>query len=257
MSAVNAYPSSNVTRSLSPALWQMLPARLALFTLFQALFALGFALAGGGGGTTVGAAWDASAPWWPFTVTFTNLICFALLSRIFQSEGGRYWDMFRIDRAHLKGDLLVLLVILLISGPVSYLPNILMGTWLFGDSLTPANMMFRHLPTWAAYASLVLFPVTQGLVELPYYFRYLMPRLSQQTGKPWLALALSASFLALQHIAVPLLFDGRFIAWRLVMFLPFAFMLGLVLKWRPRMLPYLAIFHVLIDFASALFLLSA
>ncbi|RPI97050.1 MAG: hypothetical protein EHM39_10135, partial [Chloroflexi bacterium] len=65
MSAVNAYPSRNVTRSLAPALWQMLPARLALFTLFQALFALGlFALAGGGDGTagsSTAAAWDASA----------------------------------------------------------------------------------------------------------------------------------------------------------------------------------------------------
>jgi len=39
------------------------------------------------------------------------------------------------------------------------------------------------------------------------------------------------------------------------MFLPFAFLVGLVLKWRPRLLPYLAVVHVLIDEATSVFYL--
>lgn len=57
-------------------------------------------------------------------------------------------------------------------------------------------------------------------------------------------------------MAMPLLFDVRFIAWRWLMFLPFAFMVGILLHWRPRLLPYLVIVHILIDTATAAALLS-
>jgi hypothetical protein len=52
------------------------------------------------------------------------------------------------------------------------------------------------------------------------------------------------------------LFDLRFITWRGLMFLPFALLLGIVLQWRPRLLPYLAILHVLMDLSFALLLLG-
>jgi hypothetical protein len=59
----------------------------------------------------------------------------------------------------------------------------------------------------------------------------------------------------LQHLTAPLLFDARYLLWRALMFLPFAVWVGLVLRWRPRLLPYLAAVHVLMDFATALMLL--
>ena len=54
---------------------------------------------------------------------------------------------------------------------------------------------------------------------------------------------------------MPLLFDMRFILWRGLMYIPFALLLGIVIHWRPRMLPYFAIVHVLMDasFATMLF----
>jgi hypothetical protein len=94
------------------------------------------------------------------------------------------------------------------------------------------------------------------LAELPTYFGYSMPRLEGQTGRAWLAVALASGFLAIQHVALPLLFDGRFMTWRALMFLPFAFMVGILLHWRPRLLPYLVIVHILIDAATAAALLS-
>ena len=55
---------------------------------------------------------------------------------------------------------------------------------------------------------------------------------------------------------MPLLLDLRFMSWRLLMFLPFAFMVGILLHWRPRLLPYMVIVHILIDAATAASLLS-
>jgi hypothetical protein len=63
--------------------------------------------------------------------------------------------------------------------------------------------------------------------------------------------------LGLQHIAVPLLFDARYILWRGLMFIPFAFFAAIVLHWRPRLLPYMVIAHVLMDMSFVAMLLSA
>jgi hypothetical protein len=228
----------------------MLPARMILFSAFQALFAVGFWLAGSP------AAWEASANWWPITATLANLACMALLIGLFNGEGKRYRNLFRIQRDTLKGDLLVMLGIVILFGPVGYLPGILIGGWLFGEAQTPLGMFIRPLPLWAALIALAIWPVTQGLAELPTYFGYSMPRLKGQTGRAWLAVALASGFLAAQHIALPLLFDVRFVAWRGLMFVPFALMVGILLHWRPRLLPYLVIVHILIDAATAASLLS-
>jgi hypothetical protein len=105
------------------------------------------------------------------------------------------------------------------------------------------------------YASIVLFPLTQGLVEIPTYFSYIMPRLEAQGMRPWLAISLPAIMLGLQHIAVPFVFDIRYLTWRGLMFIPFAFLVGIVIHGRPRLLPYLAITHVLMDLSFAMMML--
>jgi hypothetical protein len=222
----------------------MLPARLVLFAFFQALFAAGFWLAG------ANRAWKQSAAWWPFTVTLTNLTCLWLMTRAFLQEGRSYWTLFRFDRAHWKGDLLALLGLMIIAAPVAMLPNNLLARALYGDALAPMRQFLLPLPAWALYAGMLLFPVTQGLVELAFYFLYLMPRLTAETRRPWLGYVLASLFLGLQHLSVPLVLDGRFIAWRGLMFIPFAFFMGAIIKWRPRLFPYLAIGHALIDFAT-------
>jgi hypothetical protein len=235
--------------SSSPSRWPwiMLPARLVLFAAIQALFALGFYLGGSS------SAWDAGAAWWPFAVGLTNLVCLFLLVRLFKQEGGRYWDIFRFDRQHIKGDLLVLLASLVVMGPVSMGPNSLLASALFGDAMAPMRQFLAPLPLWAVYSGgLLLFPITQGLVELATYFAYVMPRLGKLSGRPWLAYVLASTFLGLQHAAMPLRFDWRFLLWRGVMFMPFAFLIGAILKWRPRLLPYLAIVHVLMDFSTGI-----
>ncbi len=171
----------------------MLPARMLLFIAFQALFAAGYLLAGSS------AAWESAANWWPITVTLANLACIALLIWLYKGEGKRYWDIFRIQRSSIKSDLLVMLGTLILFGPVAYLPNFLIATWLFGGMQIPNEMFIRALPMWAVLVSLVIWPITQGLAELPTYFGYAMPRLEERTGRAWLAVSLASVFLAAQH----------------------------------------------------------
>lgn len=230
--------------------WLMLFSRITLFAVFQAILALILFLSG------AAQAWDTAANWWPLTVAAVDLVSLLLLIHVFAAEGKRFWDMFRIERGTIKSDLLVLLLLLVLLGPVSYLPNIWLGQALFGDPEATLELIVRPLPTWAVFAAIVLFPVGQGLTELPTYFGYVMPRFQTQGIQRWLAVSLPSLILAFQHIAVPLLFDGRFIIWRALMFVPFAFLVGIALMWRPRLMPYMVVVHILMDMAFAAMFLS-
>lgn len=250
---MSTIPYTAVQTGIAPAPrwpWVMLFSRLVLFFLVQAIFAAGFYMAGSS------SAWKASAAWWPLTVSLVNFICLYYLVMLFRGEGKRYWDVFKFDRAHWKSDLLVILGVLLISGPIAFLPNSVLSQALFGEAQAGNNLLLTPLPLWAAWASILLFPATQALTELPTYFAYVMPRLHRQTGNKILAVALPSLMLGIQHLAAPLLFDGRFIAWRMLMFVPFAFLVGIVLFWRPRLLPYLVVVHFLMDLATAVLFLT-
>ncbi len=238
----------NTTRKSLRA-WLMLVIRSLLFLAFQAVIALIFL---SGDSPT---AWSNSAAWWPMAVILTNLVCLALLVRYYREEGERFWEVFRIKRQFVKQDVRFLLGFLLIAGPLGFLPNIISARWLFGDPQTALDMLVRPLPAWAAIVSFALFPLLQGLVEIPTYMLYAMTRLEGQGMRPWLVVALASFFLSAQHMFAPFIPDVRFITYRLVMFLPFAVLIALVMRTRPRLMPYMAVIHVLMDLSVAVIFL--
>lgn len=199
--------------------------------------------------------WRDSAAWWPFTIILTDLVCMVLLIIFFHQEGKRYWDVFRVDRQYIKKDLLFMLGFLVILGPVGFLPNILSAQWLFGDPQIALDLLVRPLPVWAAILSFLTFPLLQGFVEIPTYMLYVMPRLEKQGIRPWLAISLTGFFLSAQHVFAPFIPDLSFVIYRLVMFLPFAFLIAIVMRWRPRLMPYFVIIHVLMNVSIAVMFL--
>ncbi len=223
--------------------WLVLISRCLLFLLFQDLLALIFLLAG------VPHAWSESARWWVLTIIPANLAGIYLLVRLFKAEGKRYLDILRFSKASLGKDLLWLLVILGIGLPIAILPITGVSILIFGNAAIPTAMLFQSLPVWALIVGL-LFPLTIAFAEMPTYFGYIMPRLAAQLKSGWLAWLLAAFFLGLQHCFLPLILDGRFILWRLTMYLPFALFAGLVIKQRPSLLPYFAVVHALMDIST-------
>ena len=224
--------------------WLMLVARTVLFAAWQGVIALLYFLLGSS------TPWEASTAWWTVTAALTNLVCIYLLIKLFKMEGLRYRDLFRFQRDTVKKDLAWVLGIILLSVPAVIFPNYFTAQWLFGDSEAVLPLFFRSLPLWAILPTLVIFPITIALAEIPTYFGYVMPRLEKKVGT-WLAVLLAALALAAQHVTLPLVLDVRFIIWRLLMFLPFALLLAGALRWRPRWLPYMVIYHGLMDFSAA------
>jgi hypothetical protein len=218
----------------------MLFARLALFAVVQALIAFMFLFSGASD------PWNESARWWMFSAIVTNLITILLLVRLFRAERERYLDLLHFERNTFWKDLTLTVGAFVLAAPIGMLPGNFIAKIVFGGSDVPVAMMFRPLPFWAILIGL-LFPLTIAFAELPTYYGYVMPRLERQLGNGWLALVLTAIVLSLQHMTLPLILDWRFILWRALMFLPFVLYLGLLLKFRPRLLPYLMVIHFLID----------
>jgi len=231
--------------------WCMLVLRSMLFLGFQALISLYFFLNGSP------SAWNDSAAWWMITVILADLVGLALLMRSYKLRSDRFWDIFKVDRKNIKHDLLFMFAFLAVLAPVSFLPNIWSAKLLFGDARIALDMLVRPLPLWGSVLGLLFFPLLQGLVEIPTYTLYAMPGLEKQGIRSLLAVFITSAFLSAQHMFVPFLPDLRFILYRLIMFLPFAILVTIVIHWRSRLMPYLAIIHMLMDFSIAvMFLLN-
>lgn len=216
--------------------WLMLVSRSLLFLFFQVLIAI------------ILRDWEESARWWVFMAILANFVSIYLLVRLYRNEDRSYKETIRFSRETLKLDLVWFLGSSIIGLPIAAAPMTLLGAALFGDRMIPVNMMFLQLPGWAL-AMGVLFPITVAFAELPTYFGYCMPRLFGRTAT-WAGWLIASFFLGAQHMFLPFIADGRFLLWRLGMYLPFALFAGLLLKLRPSLMPYFMIVHALADFSA-------
>jgi len=225
--------------------WLMLFSRSLLFVLFQCLIAMFFLVSG------VQSPWHESTRWWPIVVFPANLVSLYLLLRLYKAENKHFWDTLRFSRETWKNDLLWFFGFSLLAMPIAAIPRVPLANAIFGNADISTNLLFSPIPTWAFWASF-LFPLTIWFAELPTYFGYCMPRIADQLKNTWLAWILSSLFLAAQHMFLPLIFNGGYLLWRFGMFLPFSLAIGLTLKLRPRLLPYVVIGHALLDISTVL-----
>lgn len=201
--------------------------------------------------------WAGSLRWWPVAAVLTNLVTLVVVRSLVRAEGGRWRDLLTPDTTHLRRDLPVVLGLAVAAAVLVVLPSFALAVLLLGDADYPATVLFQPLPGWAATATLVLLPLTIALVELPVYFGYLLPRVELLSGRPWLAVGLTAGFFALQHATLPLVLDPAFVLYRALMYLPLGLLLALALRWRPRLLPYLALLHGVSELQAALMVVGA
>ena len=231
----------------------MLVHRFGLFGMIQALIAVSYLVAG------APAPFRASAAWWPASATVTNVISFFLLRFLALREGLTYGQLVNLDlrKGVIGQDLLALLGVLVLAGPIAMVPNMGIAQWLFGDYNIANTMFLLPLPSGIALAFPILFALTQSVAELPTYFGYVMPRLaSRWSGYGW-AMVASSLWLGLQHATLPMIADWRFVVWRVTMFIPFALLLAVVVTKRPRLLPYLMVVHSLIDLPVGIMVVQA
>ena len=196
-----------------------------------------------------------SQSYWILFVSITNLLNLFILIKLYKLEGKNFFKSIWFIRNGWWKDLLITIGLLLILIPFAIFPNMVLSILLFGTKEYGNELLIRHIPVWAIILGFI-WPLTHPLVELPTYFSYCMPRLEKLLANSWMAWIIASVALALQHITLPLIFDFKYISWRFLMYLLFALLIGLFIKLRPRLLPYFAIIHGLIDLQVVIIFLS-
>ncbi len=175
--------------------------------------------------------WHDAEPWLPVYGTLIDAGCLALLWRLTRREGIGLFDLVGFERTRLVRDVLLGFALI----PVS-LVFILGGTYAAG---------------WLLYGTPLVWPFIWGLTEQMTYNGYLLPRFQVLCRSTSVAIAVVAFAWSLQHVVMPLTFDAKFMAFRLLSSVPFSVFLTLLYLRLRRLVP-LAIAHALLDGASVL-----
>ncbi|WP_338448668.1 CPBP family glutamic-type intramembrane protease [Niallia oryzisoli] len=183
--------------------------------------------------------------WWPFQVIFANLFSFLIINQLLKKEGRSYRSLFRapVDKNRKTvREYAVLFLAAVIGGAV---PLYLFSYLLLG-AIPPPDTHFQALPIGYAVIALILFPLSNALVETPTYIGYALPRLQQITGKIYMPILIAGFFLALQHVFLPIVLEADYMLWRLLSFIPLAIFLGIFYTKKQRIVP-IVIIHFIID----------
>jgi len=224
----------------------VLTTRTLFFVLAQSLVALVFAI------QRHPAPWQAAAHWWPADGVLANLLGLALLVVMTRREGIGLWALVSYNR-RLVRDVFLGLGLFLIAFPVAFAGMTLAGILFYG-SYAATPIIGGHLPLWAGLVSVLVFPFINGVTEQMTYSAYSLPRLEVLTRKAFLAVAIVAFWFALQHSALGLLFDGRFILYRFISYLPLCIIVP-ILYLKLRRLTSLIVCHWCLDLVGSVSLM--
>jgi uncharacterized protein len=243
--APNSYEALLRRRDAGTLTWRgpalMLFARAACAVGAQALVAAVFVL------RSSPTPWHDAEPWLPVYGTLIDAGCLALLWRLTRREGIRLLDLVGFERTRLVRDVLLGLGIIPVSLVFIFGGTYAAGWLLYGTPSQP--YLFGPLPLPAAVYAVLVWPFIWGLTEQMTYNGYLLPRFQVLCRSTSLAIAIVAFVWALQHAFMPLTFDARLMAFRLLASVPHSvFVTFLYLRLR-RLVP-LAIAHALMDGAS-------
>ena len=245
--ARNARVTLNRRRHATMPTWRgpalMLFARAFFAVVAQALVAIVFAL------KSSPTPWRDAAAWLPVYGTLIDAGCLALLWRLMRREGLGLLDLVGFERTRLGRDALFGFVLVPVS-LVFIFAGVYAAGWLVYGTLEPPYL-YEALPLPAALYGVLVWPFLWGLTEQMTYNGYLAPRFQVLCRSTVLAVAIVAFAWSFQHVVMPLLFDAKFMAFRLLSAVPnTVFQTVLYLRVR-RLIPF-AIAHALMDGAGVL-----
>ena len=221
----------------------MLFARAAFGVGAQALVAGVFALGGSP------APWHDAAPWLPVYGTLIDAGCLVLLWRLTGREGLRLFDLVSFKRAGFLRDVLLGIALIPVS-LVFIFGGTYAGGWIVYGAFKPPYFL-GGLPLVAALYGVLVWPFIWGLTEQMTYNGYLLPRFQVLGRNTAVAVAIVAFAWSLQHAFMPLTFDAKFMAFRLVASVPSSLFETLLYLRLRRLVPFV-VAHALMDGATVL-----
>jgi hypothetical protein len=189
--------------------------------------------------------------YWATQLSIINIILLIIMMKANKHFPHPYVE---IQKGFNKGNSLLFLKLLIPLFIVAMAPNIILSILIYQDPQIGTTFLIGDIPKVFLFFNIIFFPILQGLVEIPFYFKWIMPQLKPKFHSKWIYIGLPIFFLSIQHAFMPLRLDIVYMIYRSLMFLPFAIMIGILLDKKQGLLPYLMILHVLMN--SSLFIMQ-
>ena len=182
--------------------------------------------------------------WWSIIAVIVNILTILLLVYVAHRKGRTFWQLINYQKGQTRWTaiLLVTLLVLLVGMAGMYLAGFL----LYGNMLYAPPVMIAPIAKWVAIINIVLLPVSTTFAEDGLYLGCGV----NQIENKYAAILVPAFFYALQHCFIPTLFDGHYIIYRFLSFLPLTIILCWYYYVKRNPLPIM-VGHAFIDLATA------
>ena len=186
--------------------------------------------------------------WWSIVASIVNIITIIILVLLSKKMNISYFNLINYEKGKTKIKQVVIMSIIIIVLST-------MGMYISGficyskfPYLTP--MMIEPIPIILAIINFIVLPLTVSFAEDGLYLGCGVNSFKNK----YLAILVPAFFYALQHSFIPTLFDGKFIIYRFLSFLPLTILLCWYYKKNRNPVPIM-IGHALVEVASVIMVL--
>lgn len=176
--------------------------------------------------------------WWTIVATAVNLITIVLLVLISKKNGMTYGELINYKKGATKVKQIVIIsiIVLLVGMGGMYLA----GFICYGVIALP--MMIAPIAKALVIINFFLLPVSTAFAEDGLYLGCGVNVIENK----WVGIFVPAFFYALQHCFIPTLFDGKYIIYRFLSFLPLTIILCWYYRKKRNPVPIM-VGHALID----------
>lgn len=186
--------------------------------------------------------------WWSIVATAVNIVTILILVLVAKKMKSSYWKLINYEKGKtkIKQVIIIALVVLWIGTLGMYLA----GFICYGKFPYSAPMMIEPIPIILAIINFIILPLTVSFAEDGLYLGCGVNGFKNK----YLAILIPAFFYALQHSFIPTLWDGKYIIYRFLSFLPLTIILCWYYKKKQNPVPIM-VGHALIEMASVVMIL--
>jgi hypothetical protein len=227
-------------------------ARPVLFVLLQGALATVFAL------LHRPSAWKSAGAWWSVYGTLVDMCCLGLMARFTRKEQISVHDLIGKVRLLWGRDIFAGIGLFFLTFPV-FMGGSFVSSLLIYGSWNPQRNLYllgvRTLPLWGVAYSLAAWWLISAATEEITYQGYVLPRIEALSGHSCVAAVVVIFCWTLQHCALPLVTDLKYLAFRFVAFLPGVTLLTMIYM-RIRRLPPMIVAHWPMDLGGVIMTLT-
>lgn len=187
--------------------------------------------------------------WWSIAASIVNILMVLFLVFSTKKNGSSFGKLISYQKGITKVKEVILITILIII--VGMAGMYLGGFVCYGVIPYSPPAMVAPVPAVLAIANLLILPVSTAFAEEGVYLGCGV----YQIKNKYVAIFVSAFFFALQHSFIPTLFDGKYILYRFLSFLPLTIILCWIFYKKRNPLPIM-IGHAILDVATTSMILA-